>query len=140
MGAGDRVRRTAVCVVLATVVFGLRPLSAHHGTTASYDMSTSVTLTGIVTEWRYVNPHAQLYFDVTDGTDHVVSWGGELGSPTTLHRDGWTYQTFKPGDNITLSVHPSKAGTSVGVVDRSKPVIVNGKELPASKELLGRAE
>ena len=140
MGNGDRVRRTAVCVLLATVVFSWRPLSANHGTTASYDMSTSVTLTGIVTEWRYVNPHAQLYFDVTDGTGHVVSWGGELGSPTSLHRDGWTKEVFEPGDNITLSVHPSKAGTSVGVVDRSKPVIVNGKELPASKELLGRAE
>ena len=134
---GDRVRRTAVCVLLATVVFGWRPLSAHHGTNASYDMSKSVTLTGSVTEWRFVNPHAQLYFDVTDDTGHVVHWAGELNSPTALRRDGWTKEAFKPGDNITLSVHPSLAGTSFGVVDRSKPVIVNGKELPGSASYTG---
>ena len=134
---GDRVRRAAVCVLFAIVVFGWHPLSAHHGTQASYDMSKSVTLTGSVTEWKYVNPHAQLYFDVTDDTGRVVHWGGELNSPTALRRDGWTKEAFKPGDSITLSVHPSLAGTSFGVVDRSKPVIVNGKELPGSTSYTG---
>jgi len=132
---GDRLRRTAVCILFATFVLDCRPSSAHHGTQASYDMSKSVALTGTVTEWRFVNPHAQLYFDVTDDTGRVVHWSGELNSPTSLSRDGWPKDAFKPGDNITLSVHPSKAGTSIGVVDRARPVTVNGRELPASKEL-----
>ena len=106
------------------------PLFAHHGTAASYDSSKSVTLTGTVTEFVFSNPHAQLYFDVKDSSGKVVHWGGELNSPGNLRRDGWSKETFKPGDQITLNVNPSKAGTPVGNVDRSKPVIVNGKELP----------
>ncbi len=106
------------------------PLFAHHGTGASYDQSKTVTLTGVVTEFVYSNPHAQLYIDVKDNSGKVVHWGGELNSPGNLRRDGWSKTTFKPGDQVTLSVNPSKAGTPIGVVDRSKPVIVNGKELP----------
>src|ERR1700687_5599997 len=93
-------------------------------------MSKSVTLTGTVIEWVWSNPHAQLYFDVTDNAGKIVHWAGEFNSPTTLKREGWTKEVFKPRDKITLSVNPSRAGTPTGVVDRSKPVIVNGKELP----------
>jgi Raf kinase inhibitor-like YbhB/YbcL family protein len=126
----NRVQQTAVGVFFMTAVWASVPLIAHHGTNASYDLSQSVTLTGTVTEWVFVNPHAQLYFDVTDNTGKLVHWGGELNSPTNLRRDGWTKEAFKAGDKITLSVNPARAGTPVGVVDRSKPVIVNGKELP----------
>jgi hypothetical protein len=83
-----------------------------------------------VTEFVFSNPHAQLFFDVKDSSGKIVHWGGELNSPGNLKRDGWTKTTFKAGDQVTLSVNPSKAGTPVGNVDRSKPVIVNGKELP----------
>ena len=114
-----------LCVVLVSI-----PLFAHHGTAASYDQKKTVTLTGIVTEFVYSNPHAQIYFDVKDASGKVIHWGGELNSPGNLRRDGWNKTTFKPGDEITLTVNPSKAGTPVGNVDRSKPVIVNGKELP----------
>ena len=129
---GNSGRQTAVCILFVTTVVIWLPLAAHHGTNASYDMSKSVTLTGSVTEWVYANPHAQLYFDVTDNAGNVVHWSGELNSPTSLRRDGWTKEAFKAGDKITVSVHPSRAGTPVGVVDRSKPVIVNGKELPGT--------
>jgi hypothetical protein len=106
-------------------------LFAHHGTNASYDPNKSVTLTGTVTEWIFSNPHSQLFFDVKDSSGTVVHWGGELQSPGNLRKDGWSKTTFKAGDQITLTVHPSRAGTPVGVVDRSKPVVVNGKPLPA---------
>jgi hypothetical protein len=109
---------------------GLIPVFSHHGTSASYDMNKSVTLTGSVTEFVYSNPHAQLYLDTKDASGKVVHWGCELNSPGNLRRDGWSKQTFKVGDQVTLAVNPSKAGTSYGTVDRSKPVIVNGKELP----------
>ena len=127
---GKRVRSTAGCLLFLTAVWAWVPLTAHHGTNASYEMSTSVTLSGTVTEFVYSNPHAQLYFDVTDNAGKVVPWAGELNSPTTLRREGWTREAFKPGDKVTLSVNPSRAGTPFGVVDRSMPVIVNGRELP----------
>ena len=109
---------------------GVLTLFAHHGTNASYDPNKSVTLTGTVTEWVFSNPHSQLFFDVKDSSGTVVHWGGELQSPGNLRKDGWSKTTFKFGDQITLTVHPSRAGTPVGVVDRSKPVVLNGKPLP----------
>lgn len=109
---------------------GALSLFAHHGTNASYDNNKSVTLTGTVTEWIFSNPHSQLFFDVKDTSGTVVHWGGELQSPGNLRKEGWSKTTFKFGDQITLTVHPSRAGTPVGVVDRSKPVVVNGKPLP----------
>src|SRR5216117_3060067 len=109
---------------------GVLTLFAHHGTNASYDPNKSVTLTGTVTEWVFSNPHSQLFFDVKDSSGKIVHWGGELNSPGNLKRDGWTKTTFKAVDQVTLNVNPSKAGTPVGNVDRSKPVILNGKELP----------
>jgi hypothetical protein len=131
-----RARAVSVFVTLAVALFSI-PLFAHHGTAASYDQSKSLTLTGVVTEFVYSNPHAQIYFDVTDSSGKVVHWGGELNSPGNLRREGWSKTTFKPGDKITLTVNPSKAGTPVGNVDRSKPIILNGKELagrPANAE------
>ena len=68
-----------------------------------------------------------------DSSGKVVHWAGEMNSPGVLKVAGWTRETIKAGDQVTLSVHPAKAGTPVGVVDRGKPIIANGKEiLPAS--------
>lgn len=106
------------------------PMLAHHGTNISYNHDKPVTLNGTVTEFVFLNPHAQLYFDVKDANGNVTHWGGELNSPFNLKRDGWTRKTFQAGDQVTLTLFPSKAGAPVGVVDRAKPVVLNGKELP----------
>ena len=102
---------------------------AHHGTNISYDQTRVVTLTGVVTEYRLANPHSQLYFDVTDATGAVVHWAGEMNSPAILLRAGWTRDMMKPGDEVTVSVHPSKAGTPVGVVERDEPILLNGEQV-----------
>jgi hypothetical protein len=108
-------------------------LFAHHGTGISYDGSKEVTLTGTVTEFKWSNPHAQLYFDVKDETGKVVSWAAELNSPGVLSREGWTRNKFKAGDEVTITVNPSKAGTPVGNTVRSKPILVGGKEVVAGR-------
>lgn len=116
--------------VVSTPVFG------HHGTNISYDHSKPTTLKGTVTEFVWRNPHAQLYFDVKDESGNIVHWAGELNSPGVLTGQGWTRKMFVPGDEVTLNVFPSKAGTPVGVVDRSKPIISNGKEVvPAGRNV-----
>ena len=116
-----------LCVL--TLVVSI-PVFAHHGTAVSYDSSKPITLKGTVTEFVFLNPHAQIYFDVKEADGKVVHWAGELNSPGNLRRDGWSKETFKPGDQLTITLHPARAGTPVGNVDRSKPVVVNGKELP----------
>jgi Family of unknown function (DUF6152) len=108
-------------------------LLAHHGTAVSYDQNKSVTLTGTLTKFSWTNPHCYVELDVKNSSGQVVHWAGEMNSPGVLKVAGWTRETIKAGDQVTLSVHPAKAGTPVGVVDRGKPIIANGKEiLPAS--------
>ena len=101
---------------------------AHHGTNASYDAKKEVTLTGVVTQFNWHNPHAQLYFDVKEENGTVVSWGAELNSPGVLAREGWKKTEFKAGDVITITLNPSKAGTPYGNTVRSKQILVDGKE------------
>ena len=121
--------KTALRAVVAAGVIGMCvPAGAHHGT-GTYDSSKSVTLSGVVTEFAFVNPHVALYFDVKDTTGKVVNWAIEMNSPGVLRRAGWTKATFKAGDQITITVRPAKAGTPVGLINRSQPVLVNGKQV-----------
>jgi hypothetical protein len=103
------------------------PIFAHHGTNASYDLSKQATLTGVVTEFVWTNPHCQLFFDVKDDKGNVVHWAGETNSPGVLQQAGWSKRIMKPGDQITITLSPSKAGTPVGVV--RKIVLPDGQEL-----------
>src|SRR3989442_14404456 len=89
------------------------PLSAHHGNIA-YDEEHPITITGIVTEMVWSNPHCQIYFDVKDDNGKVVNWAVESQSPGILQRNGWTKRSIKPGDQITMTLAPSKNGAPVG--------------------------
>jgi len=123
-----RMHTRLLTLVAAAVLFAV-PLSAHHGTNVSYDHNTTVTLIGTVTEFVWKNPHVQLYFEVKDANGAARQWASELNSPSVLSRQGWTRAQFKPGDVLTITVFPSKSGTLVGVVDRTKPIMVGGKEV-----------
>jgi len=102
-------------------------LFVHHGTNISYDHTRPVTLSGTVTEFVWQNPHTQIYFDVKDAKGPVVHWAAEMNSPGVLSRqEGWTKRTLKAGDEITITVFPSKAGTPVGVVNK---LVLNGKTI-----------
>jgi hypothetical protein len=116
-----------LCVVAFTLVVSV-PVVAHHGT-GTYDSTKSVTLSGVVTEFAFTNPHVALYFDVKGDGGKLVNWAIEMNSPGVLRRAGWTKATFKAGDQITITVRPAKAGTPVGLINRAQPVIVNGKQV-----------
>ena len=107
-----------VCGLLLLPSAGL----AHHGAAAEYDLLHPVTLKGVVTEFRYVNPHSQIYFDVTDSNGNVVNWAGELNSPYSLTQDGWTkkrsMEALKAGTPITVVVCPAKSGKPVGLAQK----------------------
>jgi hypothetical protein len=122
-------RRTLTGLALAGALALTAPALAHHGTNISYDHDKPVTITGTVTEFVWQNPHAHIMFDVKEADGTVRTWASELNSPSVLRRQGWTRNHFKAGDTITLTVFPSKAGAPVGVVDRTKPILVGGKEV-----------
>ena len=117
-------RLIAVVVLLASA-----SVFAHHGTNASYDSTKAVTLTGVVTKFTFRNPHAFVEFDVKNEKGEMVHWVGEMNSPTVLKAARWTATTIKPGDELTMTLNPSRAGTPNGVVNRMLPVLVNGKQV-----------
>jgi len=114
----------AVAAVGTGLVLSSAVAFAHHGTNASYDPKKEVTLTGTVTKFMMVNPHGQLFWDVKSQDGKVVSWGGELHSVGLLRRSGWTRDTVKPGDTVSVRGYPSRAGTPFMVVQE---VTINGK-------------
>lgn len=92
------------------------PLFAHHGRGATYDMKKQVTLTGVVTEVAWRNPHVAIYMDVKDPDGKVVNWAFENSNVSTLARQGYNRNTLKVGQEITAIVNPSAAGTTRGLV------------------------
>jgi hypothetical protein len=121
-----------VCFLVAALVTLLLPqaVGAHHGG-AAYDQSQSLNFTGTVTELRFANPHVLLFFDVTkDGK--TEKWSGWLTAPTKLARAGWTKNTLKPGDQVTLTARPHKGGEHVlQIRTLAGP---NGVALPLSED------
>ena len=85
------------------------PSFGHHGTAIVYDLTRSVTVTGTVTDFKYVNPHAQILFNVTADDGSEVEWLAGLPSPNTLGpNEGWTRETLKPGDAISIIGAPAR--------------------------------
>ncbi len=96
--------------VILSGLFGLSlPSFGHHGSNVVYDLTRSVTVSGIVTEFQFVNPHTQILFDVTGDDGTVVGWLAGMSSSLSLGRDeGWTRDTLKPGDEITITGAPAR--------------------------------
>jgi hypothetical protein len=101
---------------------------AHHGY-AAYDLAKTVTVTGFVTELSLANPHSSVTFDVKGEKGDVNRWAVEFGTLRNLLSQGWTRDTLKPGDGITLSLHPAKNGAHVGVLV-GKITYADGRPLP----------
>jgi hypothetical protein len=119
--------KVATRFALAAVVLLVSGLAfAHHGA-AGYDSNKVTTLKGTVTEFRFQNPHAQVFLDVKDSTGKVQNWILEAVGIATLSRSGWTKSIMKPGDQITVTGNPSKNGAPA--MRLTKVVLAGGKEL-----------
>jgi len=114
-------RISSLLVLIAGLILLATPGFAHHGTGVSYDASKPITLKGTVTEFRYANPHPQLYFDVTDNAGKVVHWSGEFyPNPAQLIQGGWGRKRSEValayGTKIEITLAPSREGTKVGAI------------------------
>jgi hypothetical protein len=105
-------KRIAILCGVVAALFLAGSAFAHHGA-AAFDTSQTTTLKGTVVEFDFINPHCQLFINVTDDSGKVVKWNGEFTNPGTLHRRGWTKEMFKPGDPITLIGNRAKSGAAV---------------------------
>jgi hypothetical protein len=96
---------------VAALWLAAAPAFAHHAN-AAYDRESSVTVTGTVVRWQFINPHAGLWLRVTDENGNVQEWSGEFQGTLDLYRHfSWNKDTFKPGDQITLTGFPARDGT-----------------------------
>jgi hypothetical protein len=78
--------------------------SAHHSFSAEFDSDKPITLTGIVTNVEWTNPHVWFYINVKDeASGQVVNWGAEMGPTHGLQRTGWRRDTLKVGESVTVS-------------------------------------
>ena len=119
--------KVATRLALPAVVLLVSGLAfAHHGA-AGYESNKVTTLKGTVTEFRFQNPHAQIFLDVKDSTGKVQNWILEAVGIATLSRSGWTKSIMKPGDEITVTGNPAKNGSPS--MRLTKVVLAGGKEL-----------
>ncbi len=106
-GGSMRTKILVLIMSVAAVLVVAGATFAHHGT-AAYDTSKDVTVKGTMTDFRFVNPHVQLYFDVKNDKGEIEKWQAELTAPNKLSRAGWDKHTLNPGDSITASGYVSK--------------------------------
>jgi hypothetical protein len=103
------------------------PLFAHHSFSAEYDRAKPVTLKGSVTKLEWINPHARFQMDVTDDSGRTVNWEVELTSPAGLLRRGWTRNSLKVGEAVTVAGFAAKDGSSLA--NATAVTLSNGKKV-----------
>lgn len=103
------------------------PMFAHHSFAAEYDNSKPVTLTGTVTKVEWMNPHARFYINVKDDKGATTNWEFELGSPNGLARRGWTRNSMKEGDSVTVDGYLAKDGSNLANARNVK--LTDGRKL-----------
>ena len=118
-------------VIVFAVAFGLLmsvPLVAHHAGATIYPDRT-VTLKGIVKTWLWSNPHCLLTFDVKGEDGQVVQWLAETQNPRSIYSRGYRTNSFKPGDEVTVTVQPAANGRPYGRL--AQAVLADGTTLGA---------
>jgi len=105
--------KLALTVAAAGLLAAALPAAAHHSFAAEYDAAKPITLKGTVVRVEWTNPHARFYVDVKAADGTATTWNLELASPNVLVRQGWTRNSLKIGDEITVTGSMAKDGSKM---------------------------
>jgi hypothetical protein len=120
------------------LMFGMTASYAHHSSSPHFDASKTLTITGVVTNFRFVNPHAWVYLDVVGADGSTEAWNCEFGAASGLRRVGWSEELLKPGTEMTIN----------GIAARRDPFgcsfrsaeLVDGTQLARNGEITAGSE
>ena len=132
----NRLRK--ILLLIASMLLTPAMVIAHHNAASHYLVDQKITVKGVVTQFRLINPHARIYFDVTDDDGEVQKWLGEGNASSVLRRRGWTDDHLKPGDVITISGSPARDGGHK--IDWESIVLEDGTELRGGNTKAGELE
>jgi hypothetical protein len=104
---------TADVVMVSLLVATAGSAVAHHSF-AMFDRDKQLTLEGTVREFQWTNPHIFIQLKVKNAQGTEEEWSIEGASPNMLFRRGWTHESFKPGDKLTVVVNPLRNGSRGG--------------------------
>ena len=121
------IRSSVVLAAGVGMMLAAVPVLAHHSFAAEYDRNKPITITGAVTRVEWINPHARFHLDVKDATGNTASWEVELGSPAGLIRRGWTRNSLKIGEPVTVAGFLAKDGSNL--VNSTTVTLSDGKRV-----------
>jgi hypothetical protein len=101
--------RTAALALVAATSLASSASFAHHSP-AVFDRGREIVVEGVVTEFRWGQPHSWIHMNVADDTGKVRDWTIEMDPASHLRRRGWNAKTVKPGDHVAVTVHPLRSG------------------------------
>lgn len=119
--------RATVGLLIVGVLLSAAPIFAHHAFNAEFEAGKSMRWVGTVTKVEWTNPHARFYIDVKDQNGVVTNWNFEMGSPLQLRRQGWTRDSLKVGDQITVDGYPAKDGAKMA--SAKKLILADGRSV-----------
>src|SRR5207244_7189826 len=133
-----RLLRAWLFVNLVLVLFSAEA-GSHHSFSPVYDEKRLITVVGVVTQFRFVNPHAMMFMDVTDEAGKIAKWTVEFAGRLNLSEVGWTADSIKSGERVTVTGNPTHTGSQRLFFRRL--VRADGTELlPAAAQRLSAIE
>jgi hypothetical protein len=84
---------------------------SHHAFSPVYDAKRTITIDGVVTQFRFVNPHAMMLLDVKDKSGKTATWNVEFAGRLNLEESGWTAESIKAGERVKVTGNPAWQGS-----------------------------
>jgi uncharacterized protein DUF6152 len=122
-----KTKARACLLVLIAVLSGGGQVLAHHSFAAEFDAQKPLTLKGVVVKWEMINPHGWITIDVSGPNGKTTQWMVETSNPNGLMRLGWTKNSLKPGDEITVDGYQAKDGSNTA--NAARVTLADGRKV-----------